>query len=202
MYFKAQQPMILASQSPRRRELLGLLGFDFRVIPSKKEEPKPEQFQNALNYVINCAEVKAADIAKKNPEAVVIGSDTIVVCDGEILLKPEDKKQAMATLRKLSGRSHEVITAVAIKSGNSEMQFHETTEVTFFELPESWIEAYTNTDDPYDKAGAYGIQTLSGLFVEKINGDYNTVVGLPIARLARKLSDAGWIRLSGSRVEC
>ncbi|XKE96066.1 Maf family protein [Metaplanococcus flavidus] len=202
MYFKAQQPVVLASQSPRRRELLEMLGFDFRVIPSKKEEPKPEQFQNALNYVINCAEVKAADVAKKNPDAVVIGSDTIVVCDGEILLKPEDKKQALETLRKLSGRSHEVITAVAIKSGNSEMQFHETTEVTFFDLPDSWIEAYTNTDDPYDKAGAYGIQTLSGLFVEKINGDYNTVVGLPVARLARKLSDAGYISLSGSRVEC
>ncbi|WP_282019939.1 Maf family protein [Planomicrobium okeanokoites] len=202
MYFKAQQPVVLASQSPRRRELLEMLGFDFRVIPSKKEEPKPDQFQNPLNYVINCAEMKAVDVAKKNPEAVVIGSDTIVVCDGEILLKPEDKKQAMATLRKLSGRSHEVITAVAIKSGNSEMQFHETTEVTFFDLPDSWIEAYTNTDDPYDKAGAYGIQTLSGLFVEKINGDYNTVVGLPVARLARKLSDAGYINLSGSRVEC
>ncbi|RLQ91991.1 Maf family protein [Planomicrobium sp. Y74] len=202
MYFKAQQPVILASQSPRRSELLEMLGFDFRVIPSKKEEPKPEQFQNALNYVLNCAEVKAADVAINNPDAVVIGSDTVVVCDGEILLKPEDKKQAMEYLHKLSGRSHKVITAVSVKAGNSGVQFHETTEVTFFDLPDSWIESYTNTDDPYDKAGAYGIQTLSGLFVEKINGDYNTVVGLPIARLARKLSDAGWISLSGSRVEC
>ncbi|MCM3611375.1 Maf family protein [Planococcus sp. MERTA32b] len=202
MYFKAHQPIILASQSPRRRELLGQLGFDFRVIPSKIEEPKPYEFQDALSYVINCAEVKAADVADMNPDAVVIGSDTVVVCNGEILLKPEDKKQAMSTLQKLSGRSHEVITAVAIKSGNSEVQFHETTEVTFFELPESWIKAYTNTDDPYDKAGAYGIQTLSGLFVEGISGDYNTVVGLPISRLARKLSDAGWISLSGSRVQC
>lgn len=202
MYFEAQFPVILASQSPRRSELLKMLGFEFNIIPSTKEEPKPEQFQNAISYVINCADMKAADVAKKQPSALVIGSDTIVVCDGEILLKPQNKKQAMDMLHKLSGRSHEVITAVAVKVGNNEISFHETTEVTFFDLPESWIDAYTDTDDPYDKAGAYGIQTLSGLFVEKINGDYHSVVGLPVARLARKLSDAGYIRLGRSRVEC
>ncbi|WP_033543480.1 Maf family protein [Planococcus sp. CAU13] len=202
MYFKTTQPIVLASQSPRRSELLQLLGFDFQIVPSEKEEPKPEQFPSALSYVINCAEMKAADVAKQHPNALVIGSDTIVVCDGEILLKPEDKEQAMAYLRKLSGRSHEVITAVAVKAGASEMSFHETTGVTFYELDESWIDAYTNTDDPYDKAGAYGIQTLSALFVERIDGDYNTVVGLPVARLARKLADAGYISLSGRRVEC
>lgn len=202
MYFKANQPIILASQSPRRSELLQMLGFDFQVIPSKKEEPKPDQFQNALSYVIHCAQMKAADVAEKHPDALVIGADTIVVCDNEILLKPEDKKQAMGYLGKLSGRSHEVITAVVIKEGSNEITFHETTQVTFSDVPKGWIEAYTNSDDPYDKAGAYGIQTMSGLFVERINGDYNTVVGLPIARLARKLSDAGYITLSGSRVEC
>ncbi len=202
MYFKTQPPIILASQSPRRKELLEMLGVDFRVIPSKKEEPKPAEFQNAISYVINCADVKASDVMKKQPDALVIGSDTIVVCDGEILLKPENKEQAMDYLRKLSGRSHEVITAVSVKLGNSEISFHEQTEVTFFDLPENWIEAYTNTDDPYDKAGAYGIQTLSGLFVKKIDGDYNTVVGLPVARLAQKLAGAGWISLAGSRVGC
>lgn len=202
MYFHSNQPIILASQSPRRSELLQMLGFDFQIKPSQKEEPKPDRFPNALTYVIRCAEVKAAEVAKAHPDAVVIGADTIVVCDGEILLKPADKKEARETLRKLSGRTHEVITAVAVQAGNSEMSFHETTQVMFFDLPDSWIEAYTNTDDPYDKAGAYGIQTLSGLFVEKINGDYNTVVGLPIARLAQKLTDAGYLSLKGSRVEC
>lgn len=202
MYFNAKQPIILASQSPRRRELLQLLGFDFEIMPSQNEETKPEEFQSPISYVIECAEVKAAEVAEHHPDSLVIGSDTIVVCDGEILLKPENKKQAMEYLRKLSGRSHEVITAVAVKAGASEISFHETVTVTFFDLPESWIEAYTNTDDPYDKAGAYGIQTLSGLFVEKIDGDYNAVVGLPVARLARKLTDAGYLTLSGSRVEC
>lgn len=201
MYFKANQPIILASQSPRRSELLRMLGFDFQVIPSRKEEPNPDQFDNALSYVTHCAEMKAADVAETEPDAVVIGADTIVVCDGEVLLKPEDKKQAMGYLRKLSARSHEVITAVVIKEGSNVISFHETTEVTFFDVPSGWIEAYTNSDDPYDKAGAYGIQTMSGLFVERINGDYNTVVGLPIGRLARKLADAGYITLSGSRVE-
>lgn len=201
MYFKANQPIILASQSPRRSELLQMLGFDFQVIPSRKEEPKPQEFENALSYVANCAEMKALDVAASHPDAVVIGADTVVVSDGEILLKPEDKTQAIAYLQKLSGRSHEVITAVAVKAEANEILFYETTDVTFTDVPKSWIEAYTNSDDPYDKAGAYGIQTMSGLFVERISGDYNTVVGLPIARLARKLSDAGYIALSGSRVE-
>lgn len=202
MYFHSNQPIILASQSPRRSELLQMLGFDFQITPSQKEEPKPDKFPNALSYVLHCAEVKAAEVAGRHPGAVVIGADTIVVCDGEILLKPVDKEEARETLRKLSGRTHEVITAVAVQAGNSEMSFHEITRVTFFDLPDSWIEAYTNTDDPYDKAGAYGIQTLSGLFVEKIEGDYNTVVGLPIARLAQKLAHAGYLSLKGSRVEC
>lgn len=201
MYFKANQPIILASQSPRRIELLQMLGFDFQVIPSQKEEPKPQEFENALSYVANCAEMKALDVAATHPDAVVIGADTVVVCDGEILVKPEDKTQAMNYLHKLSGRSHEVITAVAIKAEDKEYLFYETTEVTFTDVPNGWIEAYTNSDDPYDKAGAYGIQTMSGLFVEGIKGDYNTVVGLPLAHLARKLSDAGYISLAGSRVE-
>ncbi|MFD1030499.1 Maf family protein [Metaplanococcus flavidus] len=204
MYFKANQPIVLASQSPRRNELLQMLGFDFQVIPSKKEEPKPGDFENALDYVVNCAKVKTADVADNLAEedALVIGADTVVVCDGEILLKPEDKKQAMDYLHKLSDRSHEVITAVNVRAGDDEILFHETTEVTFFDLADNWIEAYTNSDDPYDKAGAYGIQTLSALFVKEIKGDYNNVVGLPIAHLARKLADAGYITLSGSRVEC
>lgn len=202
MYFKANQPIILASQSPRRSELLGMLGFDFQITPSGKEEPKPAGFPDAVSYVTACAEMKAADVASIQPESVVIGADTVVVCDSEILLKPEDKKQALRYLRKLSGRSHQVITAVAVKGNGKEIAFHEITEVTFSAVPDSWLEAYTNSDDPYDKAGAYGIQTMSGLFVERISGDYNTVVGLPVARLARTLADAGFIALSGSRVEC
>src|SRR5690606_4324961 len=144
---------------------------------------------------------KAREVARKYKEAVVIGSDTIVVLDGEILLKPKSKEQAQSYMRKLSGNTHEVITAITVLHGTEEMSFYELAKVTFFDLPKDWIEAYIETDDPYDKAGAYGIQTASGIFVQKIEGDYNTVVGLPLASLAQKLSQAGYIRLEKSRIE-
>lgn len=202
MKFSANQPFVLASASPRRSELLAMLGIDFTIEPSPKDEPNPKDFGTAMDYVSECARLKAKDIAKDHPEAVVIGSDTVVVLDGEILLKPKSREQAVDYLSRLSGETHNVITAVSIVKGASEQSFHERTEVSFYELPESWINAYVDTEDPYDKAGAYGIQTVSGLFVEKINGDYNAVVGLPIAKLAQKLSLAGFIRLEGSHVEC
>ncbi|TWT09376.1 septum formation protein Maf [Planomicrobium sp. CPCC 101079] len=202
MKFTANQPIILASQSPRRQELLGSLGFDFAVVPSIKDEPDPADFQTAMGYVLACAAQKAREVSKKHKEAVVIGSDTIVTLDGEVLLKPKNKEQAEEFLRKLSGNTHDVITAITVLHGDNELSFHELTQVTFYDLPDDWIDAYTNTDDPYDKAGAYGIQTMSGLFVKKINGDYNTVVGLPLASLAQKLAQAGYISLEKSRIGC
>lgn len=202
MKFTANQPIILASQSPRRRELLGMLGIDFIVTPSLKQEPAPQGFADAVTYVRECARIKAEDVAEGNADSLVIGSDTVVVLDGEVLLKPKNKEQAKHYLEKLSGRTHEVITAVALVNGKSKSFFHEVTEVTFYDLPESWIEAYTATEDPYDKAGAYGIQTVSGLFVQKIEGDYHTVVGLPIASLTQQLSKEGYISLAGSGVRC
>lgn len=202
MKFKSDFPVILASQSPRRQELLGMLGVDFKVIPSQKDEPNPQDFQTPLGYVLACAAQKAQEVASAHQEAVVIGSDTIVVLDGEILLKPKGKEQAKSYLQKLSGRTHEVITAVTVVKGNSEQSFHEAVNVTFFELPEAWINAYIETEDPYDKAGAYGIQTVSGLFVKGIQGDYNAVVGLPVAELTQKLAAAGFISLEGSGVRC
>ncbi|MBZ5201218.1 septum formation protein Maf [Planomicrobium chinense] len=200
MKFKANAPVILASASPRRKELLESLGIEFSIVPSSKEEPDPSKFQTAMGYVIECALLKAKDVAKKHPEAVVIGSDTVVVLDGEILRKPQNKEQAQRYLRQLSGETHDVITAVTIVKGGSEQTFQEITRVTFYDLPETWIEAYTSTEDPYDKAGAYGIQTMSGLFVRKIDGDYNTVVGFPLASLTQKLMLSGFISLEGSHV--
>ena len=202
MKFIANYPVILASQSPRRKELLQALGIEFDVLPSTKEEPNPEGYQTAMGYVIECAALKAKELADRHRDAVVIGSDTVVVLDGEILLKPQNRQQAKEYLQQLSGKTHDVITAVTVLKGDSELSFHELTKVTFFELPDAWIEAYTATEDPYDKAGAYGIQTVSGLFVRKIDGDYNAVVGLPIASLAQKLTQAGYISLEGSRVQC
>ncbi|ALS74294.1 septum formation inhibitor Maf [Planococcus rifietoensis] len=198
MKFTSKHPLILASQSPRRQELLGLLGIPFDIVPSEIPEPDPQDFQSAVDYVRACAVQKAKDIAANHPEALVIGSDTVVVLDGEILLKPKDKQQASAYLHKLSGATHEVITAVCVRQGDEEATFHEQVRVRFYELPASWIDAYTDTEDPYDKAGAYGIQTVSGLFVEKIEGDYNAVVGLPIAKLLQHLTQAGYVKVEGA----
>ncbi|KYG58079.1 Maf family protein [Planococcus maritimus] len=198
MKFTSKHPLILASQSPRRQELLSLLGIPFDIVPSDIPEPDPKGFKSPVDYVNACAVQKANDIAGNHPEAFVIGSDTVVVLDGEILLKPKDKQQASAYLRKLSGKTHEVITAVCVRQGEKEVSFHERVEVRFYKLPEGWIDAYTDTEDPYDKAGAYGIQTVSGLFVEKIEGDYNAVVGLPIAKLLQHLTHAGYVKVEGA----
>ncbi|MGM0897190.1 MAG: Maf family protein [Bacillota bacterium] len=197
MKFSSKYPLILASQSPRRQELLALLGIPFEVLPSDIPEPGPDGFKTAADYVNACAQQKAAHIAKEHHEAIVIGSDTVVVLDGDILLKPKDKQQAVEYLRRLSGNAHEVITAVSVRQGTNELSFHERVKVQFYELPESWIDAYTNTQDPYDKAGAYGIQTVSGLFVEAIEGEYNAVVGLPVAKLLQQLTFAGYVKVEG-----
>lgn len=198
MKFTSKHPLVLASQSPRRRELLGMLGIPFEVTPSEQAEPNPDAFQTPLGYVMACAQQKAEEIARREKDALVIGADTIVVLDGDILLKPQDKKQAMAYLQRLSGQTHEVITAVSVRQGASELSFHERVKVRFYDLPASWIDAYTDTEDPYDKAGAYGIQTLSGLFVEGIEGDYHAVVGLPVAKLLQQLTHAGYTRIEGA----
>lgn len=198
MKFTAKHPLVLASQSPRRNELLSHYGIPFEVLPSDKPEPSPDSYQTPLGYVLACAEQKAEDVAKRRKEALVIGADTIVVLDGDILLKPQDKRQATDYLSRLSGKTHEVITAVAVRQGASEMSFHERVKVRFYELPESWIDAYTDAEDPYDKAGAYGIQTVSGLFVQSIEGDYNAVVGLPVGQLLQHLVNAGYIQVEGA----
>ncbi|QMT18704.1 septum formation protein Maf [Planococcus maritimus] len=198
MKFTSNHPLILASQSPRRKELLSLLGIPFDIVPSDIPEPDPSSFPSAVDYVRACAEQKAGDIAKNDPDALVIGSDTVVVLQEEVLLKPTDEPQAAEYLRKLSGNAHEVITAVSIRQGDQELTFHERVLVRFYELPESWIAAYIETEDPYDKAGAYGIQTVSGLFVEAIEGDYNTVVGLPVAKLLQQLTRLGYVKLEGA----
>src|SRR5690606_11123530 len=116
----------------------------------------------AVEYVIECARQKAKEVAKQAPESVVIGWDTVVVLGGEILLKPKDKEQARDFLERLSGNTHEVVTALAIKQGDNEQTFYEETEVAFYELDSAWTAAYIKTSDPYDKAGSYGIQMASG----------------------------------------
>lgn len=197
MEFTAAKPVILASASPRRKELMEKFGFPFAVIPSKNEEPDPADFESAVEYVQQCAEQKAAEVAQAHTGSLVIGADTVVVLDGHVLLKPKDEHQAREYLWKLSGNTHEVITAVVLIDERGVLPFYERTEVTFYPLREEWVEAYIKSGDPFDKAGAYGIQTSSGLFVKKINGDYNNVVGLPLSHLSVVLQDQKFVSVKG-----
>lgn len=180
------KPLILASKSPRRKELLTRAGIDFTVKTAEVEE----RFDPAASpgeIVMHLSEIKADAVYQKHPEAVVLGSDTVVVLDGKILGKPKDKPDAIRMLTLLSGRTHEVYTGVTILSGEKKEQFFECTRVTFFPLTEEEILEYVATGEPMDKAGAYGIQEKGVALVKGIEGDYFTVVGLPVARVIRAL---------------
>ena len=186
---------ILASASPRRRELLEQIGLDFDVFVSNADENTIAGDSMQINlYVEELALLKAADTAsalrKQNERNhIIIAADTVVSCGGEILGKPKNEKDAYEMLKKLSGRKHEVYTgfcAMRLSDGFSAADF-ERTEVFFKELNSKKIWRYIETKEPMDKAGAYGIQGLGALFVEKINGDYFNVVGLPISKLAQLL---------------
>ncbi len=180
------QSLILASSSPRRQELLQLLQIPFQSISANVNEDFPEQMK-APEVVKELASRKAAAVAKEHPDSWVIGSDTIVVLDGKILGKPLNRDDAKETLSQLSGQTHEVYTGVSIMYGRNHSVFLEKTNVTFWELSESEIERYLDTGEPFDKAGSYGIQGYGALFVKQMEGDYFSVVGLPVSRLAREL---------------
>lgn len=179
--------LILASKSPRRKELLSLITEDFSIIPAVGEE-KADKSLPAGEYVRALAEHKAAEIAVSHRGDTVIGADTVVAVDGMILGKPKDAEDAKRMLRLLSGREHSVFTGVCIISSNRNASFFEETKVRFFELSDEEIDAYTATGEPFDKAGAYGIQDKGALLVSGITGDYYNVMGLPVGRLARELS--------------
>ncbi|MCQ2443742.1 MAG: Maf family protein [Oscillospiraceae bacterium] len=184
--------IILASQSPRRKELLRQMGItDFQVIPAKGEEIvdpalSPQQLVESL------ALQKATEVAAQcDPKDVVIGADTIVVLDGKVLGKPANTAAAFKMLCSLSTRRHTVYTGVAIIQGEKVRVSHEATQVRFCDLSETEILDYIATGEPMDKAGAYGIQGRGALLVEGIQGDYFNVVGLPICRLGRMLAGFG-----------
>ncbi len=176
--------LILASKSPRRRELLSLITSDFIIKTADIDETLPAEIapDKAVEYL---SRIKALPFA--NGSNTVIGADTIVAKDGEILGKPKDRNDAFRMLRLLSGCCHSVFTGVTITAPNKDITFSVETKVKFFELSDKEINEYLDTDEPYDKAGAYGIQGKGSLFVEKIDGDYFNVVGLPVASLKRKL---------------
>lgn len=181
--------VILASASPRRKELMQLICPTYRVIPADCDECVPENMKcNEVPEYLSCK--KCDCIAKVFKGSVVIGCDTVVMTeDGEILGKPEDDKDAERMLRLLSGRAHKVTTGVSICFGDKKRSFTETTKVWFRKLSDEDIESYIATGEANDKAGAYGIQGEGSLLVEKIEGDFFNVVGLPVSRLAVELKD-------------
>ncbi|WP_132013914.1 Maf family protein [Hydrogenispora ethanolica] len=187
------KPLILASTSPRRAELLRQIGVDFQIIPSQFAEEPPPASVTPREYVIGLASHKAGQVAASLKEGIVIGADTVVVSEGVILGKPEDPAQAVAMLTALSGKEHSVFTGVAcleVPEGNVRL-FAEETKVTFRRLQTAEIQSYVATGEPLDKAGAYGIQGKGALLVEQIQGCYFNVVGLPLSRLAAVLAEMG-----------
>ncbi len=183
--------LILASQSPRRRELLGQMGLEFTVISPEIDEdaftaPDPAALVRTLSRE------KALAVAREQDgDVLVIAADTVVVLDGQALGKPRDRAEAEAMLAALSGRSHAVYTGVTVCRGDRAVTEAERTEVTFRALTRLEIRRYAATGEPMDKAGAYGIQGLGALLVEGIRGDYFNVVGLPVCLLGRMLADFG-----------
>ena len=186
------QKIVLASASPRRRDLMQWTGLDFEICPVDADEQIPEGMLPA-EAVQLLALRKACEAANMNPDGLIIGADTVVALDAVIFGKPVDPRDAQRILKILSGKTHQVYTGVALVQGDRQHTFAVKTDVTFYPLTDRQIDDYIATGEPMDKAGAYGIQGYGGLFVEKINGCYNNVVGLPVAALMKAL-DAFMLR--------
>lgn len=188
--------LILASKSPRRIEILRNVGYDFTITPASYDESTVDLSANPVKGVEKLAEGKAKAVFDTLPSVaklntVVLGADTIVVCDGEVMLKPKDESDALRMLKKLSGKTHQVYTAVALATAKETNIFVEKTDVYFYNLTEDEIDEYIKTGEPMDKAGAYGIQGKGCFLVKKIDGDYFNVVGLPISSVMRQLKKIG-----------
>jgi len=193
---KTDPKLILASQSPRRRELLAQLGYQFSVQASDIDETV-ESAETAYSYVLRLAEQKAQHVLSLLPQAerassFVLGSDTSVVYKGKILGKPDSLEDCINALSLLSNSQHQVLTAIALASEEGMKGQVVTTEVTFKALTKAEMTAYWLTGEPHDKAGSYGIQGIAGQFVKTINGSYSAVVGLPLYETAQLLASAGF----------
>lgn len=182
--------VVLASQSPRRRELLTLVGIEHEVRPADIDEAYWPG-ENPRDHAERLASEKAAAVAEEMPDALVIGSDTIVVVDDDVLGKPRDDAHAAQMLARLSGRTHVVMTAVAVRWRGVVSSDVEEVRVTFHPLRLTDIVSYIATREPMDKAGAYGIQGYGATIVSRVEGDYFAVMGLPLQRLVRLMADLG-----------
>ncbi len=186
--------LVLASASPRRAELLRVAGIPFEVVPAAGAEPAHAARLNRqrpapARYAEELAEAKAAAVAAKLPGRLVLGADTVVILDGEILEKPADSDEAARILTRLSGRRHRVITALALLGGPAIPRWagHAETAVEFLDLSAAAIDRYLATGEPFDKAGAYGIQGFGAMMVRRVEGCYFNVMGLPLALLGEAL---------------
>ena len=179
-----ERKVILASSSPRRKELLSAMGVSYACVSPDVDESFSGPPWDA---VVEIARRKARAVAANAPEAIVIGADTVVVRDGEILGKPHDEKEAVRMLKSLSGRIHQVMTGVCVLSSERKECFCDVSEVEFYPLQEDQIRRYVATGEPMDKAGAYGIQGEGFFLVKRINGDFYSIMGFPAARTARVL---------------
>ncbi len=181
---------IVASASPRRREILANAGYKFEVIPSDADENINEDLSPEA-LVCELSRRKALAVLENHPDCVVLGCDTVVAFGNEILGKPKNDEDAKRMLRMLSGKVHTVSTGVCIADKSSAQTFVNTTEVEFYELSEETIESYVATGECSDKAGAYGIQGFGSVLVKRIKGDYFSVMGLPVSETARVLKSFG-----------
>ena len=181
----SRRTLILASQSPRRRDLLDEVGVPHRVLPSNHDEAEPAECEPPWDFVVRAARQKAARIAAGVDSGLIVAADTVVVLDGCILGKPGDQEAARMMLRRLSGRTHDVYTGLALclQPERHWIDGWERTKVDFVSIAAADIDAYVAGGDPLDKAGAYGIQGVPALWIPRIEGAYDTVVGLPRARL-------------------
>ena len=184
--------MILASNSQRRQEILKDAGFNFRVITSNIEEISDKE--NVIERILDIAEKKLEQIAKNNVNEFILAADTVVELDKNIFGKPKDREEAFKFLKLLSGKIHKVITAYVFKNISKNILIREVviSEVKFFDLDDETINWYLDTGEPFDKAGAYGIQGYGRILVEKINGDYYSIMGFPISNFLKNLRKIGY----------
>ncbi len=197
--FRAEQEIILASASPRRQDLLSSLGIYFQVYPHKTKEPNPQPGENPQVFALNIAKSKAQDLLKRRKNVVIIAADTIVVFKGEILGKPKDERDAAKTLNLLAGNNHEVITGCCIYDPLAKRKelFAVNTKVYVADMDQSILEAYLKTGECKDKAGSYAIQGAGGFLVDKIDGSYTNVVGLPLREVVTVLLKIKALAIAG-----
>ena len=183
--------IILASQSPRRAELMRMIGLQFEILPADIDETYLKH-EAAPAHAQRLAREKAIVIAEQYPDALVVGSDTVVVIDRTVLGKPKDDDEAVAMLMRLQGRTHRVATGIAVAHGDACIAETEIVRVKFRSFDENTAREYVATREPMDKAGAYGIQGYGASLVEWVHGDYFAVMGLPVQRMIRMFEQMGW----------